>query len=102
MLRCDFKADPRARRSLKKQVHHHPAAQCVQTFEALVFERLKITGAVENGFNLRPAKFLDAKKSAAHVCGYTLSQSRTFSMPSISRNFTSMISASAVCTMRPI
>ena len=74
--------------------------------EGWLWQRLKILGARQNGFDLGAVQLLDAEQSARHGCycrlaRATFSTSSTFSMPSISWNFTSMISMSVVCTMRP-
>src|SRR5215472_12156422 len=99
----DLEAGARARGRLEKEVDDHLSAQRIEPLEGLILEWLKILGAGQNRFDFRPLQLFDAEQSRhqAPVPEAVLSTSSTFSMLSISWNFTSMISASEVCTVRP-
>ena len=100
-FRGDLEADPRARGSFEEEIHDHSAAQRIEPPVAFVLNRLKIAGARENGFDLSAIQTLDIEQSGGFSQAASRSTRRTFSMSSISWNFTSMISSSLVCTVRP-
>src|ERR1039458_3933846 len=97
----DLKAGPRARGSFVEQVDDHLSAQRVQFLDGLALNGLEILRACQDGLNPGAVQLFDSEQSGVHVGYVTFSTSITFSTPSTSWNFTSMISMSVVCTTRP-
>ena len=102
-FRREFETGAGARGSFKEQIHHHAPLQKIEVAKTLRRELVKwrarsriacTSSRVKSSMPRRPWR-------AARPF-YTLSTSNTFSMPSISLNFTSMISLADVCTVRPM
>ena len=102
----DLETGARARGSLVKQVHDHLPAQRVQLLQRLALNGLEILGARQQRLDFVAPEFLDSEQSGVHVQATSeaaaFSTRSTFSVASISWNLTSMISASEVCTTRPM
>ena len=101
----DLEAHAGARGGFEEQVHDGLAAQHFEAAVAFVGKGLKKSGSFENGFNLGAVEALDIEKAGGLDCRFFIlqtacvsarSQSSTFSILSISWNFTSMISLSEV------